>query len=85
MQPYLVVFAVSAGVTFVVTPLVRRLSLRLGWVDQPSDRKVHPRPTPTVGGLAIFAGVAAALGVTHVLPSLTSLHETTSELDAALV
>ncbi|HEU4354075.1 MAG TPA: MraY family glycosyltransferase [Actinomycetota bacterium] len=85
MQPYLVVFAVSAGVTFVATPLVRRLSLRLGWIDQPSDRKVHPKPTPTVGGLAIFVGVVAALGVTHVLPSLTTLHETTSELDAALV
>ena len=51
--------------TFVVTPLVRRLGLRLGWIDQPSDRKVHPRPTPTVGGLAIFAGVVAALGVTR--------------------
>jgi UDP-GlcNAc:undecaprenyl-phosphate GlcNAc-1-phosphate transferase len=85
VQPYLVVFAVSAGVTFVATPLVRRLSLRLGWVDQPSDRKVHPKPTPTAGGLAIFAGAVAALAMTYVLPSLTSLHETTSELDAALV
>ncbi|HEU4526353.1 MAG TPA: MraY family glycosyltransferase [Actinomycetota bacterium] len=85
MQPYVVVFAVSAGVTFVATPLVRRLSLRFGWIDQPSDRKVHPKPTPTVGGLAIFAGVAAALGVTHAVPALATLHETTSELDAALV
>ena len=36
--------------TFAITPFVRRLSLRLGWIDQPSDRKVHPNPTPTAGG-----------------------------------
>jgi UDP-GlcNAc:undecaprenyl-phosphate/decaprenyl-phosphate GlcNAc-1-phosphate transferase len=53
VRPYIFVFVVSAVVTFVTTPLVRRLSLRLGWIDQPSDRKVHPVPTPTAGGLAI--------------------------------
>ncbi len=83
MIPYLVVFGVSAGVTFVATPLVRRLSLRLGWIDHPSDRKVHPKPTPTVGGLAIFMGIVAALIVARLLPDLTALYETTSELDAA--
>lgn len=85
MLPYLVAFAASAGVTFVVTPLVRRLSLGLGWIDHPSDRKVHPKPTPTAGGLAIFAGVVAGLVVSRTLPSLAGLHETTSELDAAFV
>jgi UDP-GlcNAc:undecaprenyl-phosphate GlcNAc-1-phosphate transferase len=83
--PYLVVFVVSASVTFLATPVVRRLCLRLGWIDHPSDRKVHPKPTPTVGGLAIFLGIAAALGVARALPSLAGLHETSSELDAAIV
>ena len=83
--PYLVVFGVSAGVTFAATPLVRRLSLRLGWIDHPSDRKVHPKPTPTAGGLAIFVGIVAALIVARALPALAGLHETTSELDAAVV
>jgi UDP-GlcNAc:undecaprenyl-phosphate GlcNAc-1-phosphate transferase len=82
---YLLVFAVSAGVSFLVTPLVRRLCLRLGWIDQPSDRKVHPKPTPTAGGLAIFAGVAAGLFASRFIPFLSGLHETTSDLEAALV
>jgi UDP-GlcNAc:undecaprenyl-phosphate/decaprenyl-phosphate GlcNAc-1-phosphate transferase len=82
---YLLAFAVSAGVSFLVTPLVRRLSLRLGWIDQPSDRKVHPKPTPTAGGLAIFAGVAAGLLVSRFIPFLSGLHETTSDMEAALV
>jgi UDP-GlcNAc:undecaprenyl-phosphate GlcNAc-1-phosphate transferase len=82
---YLVVFAVSAGVTLLTTPLVRRLSVRAGWIDRPSDRKVHPKPTPTVGGLAIYFGVAAGLTVTRFLPFLDDLYETSSDLDAAAI
>ena len=71
--------------TFAVTPVVRRLSLRLGWIDHPSDRKVHPKPTPTAGGLAMYLGVAAGLLAARVIPFLSGLHETSSELDAAFV
>jgi UDP-GlcNAc:undecaprenyl-phosphate GlcNAc-1-phosphate transferase len=83
--PYAVAFGASAVVAFVATPLVRRLSLRLDWIDHPSDRKVHPKPTPTAGGLAIFAGVVAGLAVARAVPALAGLQETTSVLDAFLV
>jgi UDP-GlcNAc:undecaprenyl-phosphate GlcNAc-1-phosphate transferase len=85
VRPYLLVFAASAGVTFAVTPLVRRLSLRLGWIDRPSDRKVHPNPTPTAGGIAMYIGVGAGLLAARLIPFLAGLHETSSELDAAFV
>jgi UDP-GlcNAc:undecaprenyl-phosphate GlcNAc-1-phosphate transferase len=82
--PYLLVFGVSAGVTFVATPVLRWVSLRLGWIDRPSDRKVHPKPTPTAGGLAIFVGVTAAIAVSRVVPGLRTIHEASSDQDAAL-
>jgi UDP-GlcNAc:undecaprenyl-phosphate GlcNAc-1-phosphate transferase len=82
---YFLVFLASAGVTFLTTPLVRRLSLRAGWIDRPSDRKVHPKPTPTVGGLAIYLGVIAGLIATRFVPFLGGLYETSSDLDAAAV
>ncbi|HEX7463600.1 MAG TPA: MraY family glycosyltransferase [Actinomycetota bacterium] len=85
MGAYLTVFAVSAGVCFLATPLVRRLSLRLGWIDRPSDRKVHPKPTPTAGGLAIFLGVVAGLGISRWIPFLADLHETTSDPTAVIL
>lgn len=53
-----------AGIAFLVTlaatPLVIRLAIVLGVVDQPDSRKVHTRLMPRLGGLAIFAGYAAA-------------------------
>ena len=85
MRPYLFVFVVTAAVTFVTTPLVRRLSLRLGWIDHPSDRKVHPLPTPTAGGLAIYVGVAAGMLFGRYVPFLSGLYESSAELDAAMV
>jgi UDP-GlcNAc:undecaprenyl-phosphate GlcNAc-1-phosphate transferase len=85
VRPYLFVFVVTAAVTFLTTPLVRRLSFRLGWIDHPSDRKVHPAPTPTAGGLAIYLGVAAGMLFGRFVPFLSGLYEASSELDAAMV
>ncbi|MGH2637518.1 MAG: glycosyltransferase family 4 protein, partial [Actinomycetota bacterium] len=85
MRAYLLVFVVTAGVTFAATPAVRRLSLRLGWIDRPSDRKVHPTPTPTVGGLAIYLGVLAGLVAARFLPFLEGLYQTSSDLDAVAI
>lgn len=58
---YLVVLGVAAVTTVVVTPLVRRLAVRVGAVVRPDERRVHLRPTPTLGGIAMFAGLVAAM------------------------
>jgi UDP-GlcNAc:undecaprenyl-phosphate/decaprenyl-phosphate GlcNAc-1-phosphate transferase len=50
----------AAVVTFAVTPLTARLALRIGAVDQPRGRGLSERPTPLLGGLAIFAGAGGA-------------------------
>ncbi len=54
-------FVVAFAVTALLTPPLIRLSRREGWVAVPGPRHVHRTPTPTVGGLAIIAGFAAAL------------------------
>jgi UDP-GlcNAc:undecaprenyl-phosphate GlcNAc-1-phosphate transferase len=58
---YLIVGFFAMFVTLVTTPLVRRFARHHNWVAMPSERKVHKVPTPDVGGIALFAGVVAAL------------------------
>ncbi|TMN21951.1 undecaprenyl/decaprenyl-phosphate alpha-N-acetylglucosaminyl 1-phosphate transferase [Lentibacillus cibarius] len=41
-------------VSLFITPLVKKLAIRIGAVDQPNDRKVHQKIMPRLGGLAIF-------------------------------
>ncbi|MBW1877073.1 MAG: undecaprenyl/decaprenyl-phosphate alpha-N-acetylglucosaminyl 1-phosphate transferase [Deltaproteobacteria bacterium] len=54
MLTYFVAFLLSASCSFVLTPLVRNLGIRLGTMDDGSEaRKVHDRPIPRVGGVAI--------------------------------
>ncbi len=59
---YLVVVVVAGVVTLGVTPVVRRMAVRVGAVVRPDERRVHERPTPTLGGIAMFAGLLAGVG-----------------------
>jgi UDP-GlcNAc:undecaprenyl-phosphate/decaprenyl-phosphate GlcNAc-1-phosphate transferase len=43
------------------TPLVGMLARRLGMLDMPGGRRLHPRPIPRPGGLAIAVAFGAAV------------------------
>ena len=60
---YLVVALVAAVVTTGFVPLFRWLSFRTGSIAQPDERRVHERPTPVLGGAAMYAGFVAAFAV----------------------
>ena len=77
MSAYLTVFLASAATTFVATPLVRRLAVTIGAIARPNDRTVHAVPTPTMGGLAMFLGFLAGMGVAFELPFFDDLHRGT--------
>ena len=85
MIAYIWVFLACAGTTFIVTPIVRRLAIRYGAIDRPSDRKVHPKATPTMGGIAMFAGFLVGLGVSRVLPFFSEMNHNSAEPLAAFV
>jgi UDP-GlcNAc:undecaprenyl-phosphate/decaprenyl-phosphate GlcNAc-1-phosphate transferase len=82
---YLIVFLVAAGTTFGLTPLVRRFAIRMGAIDLPSERKIHPVATPTMGGLAMWAGFVVAIGVSRFLPAFEPLNVASAEPIAAVV
>lgn len=72
--------AVAALVTLATVPLARWLAFRFGMVVEPSERRIHQRPTPTLGGLAMFLGVVAAFGVTVVFPGFEPIRASPSNL-----
>jgi UDP-GlcNAc:undecaprenyl-phosphate GlcNAc-1-phosphate transferase len=53
-------FLVAAAVTAALTPLTMRLACAVGAVDEPRERGLSDRPTPLLGGIAIFAGALVA-------------------------
>ena len=61
----------AAIITYFVTGPVRILASRLGAVAHPRERDVHTRPTPRMGGLAMYIGVIAAVILASQLPALT--------------
>lgn len=61
LQDYLFIFLISMGVTYLVTPFVIRMAVRMGAVDQPSERKVHREPVPSLGGIAIYLGLISGI------------------------
>ncbi len=63
-------FWIALVLSLFLVPLFRSISLRLGVVDAPQDDRWHKKPTPKVGGIAIYISFALAFLITIViLPS----------------
>ena len=60
-REYALVFGTAVVVTFLLTGLVRLLAVRLGAVTPIRERDVHSLPIPRMGGVAVYAGFAAAV------------------------
>ncbi|MFH0880754.1 MAG: MraY family glycosyltransferase [Lentisphaerota bacterium] len=71
----IVIFTASVAMVSVASPWVIQLALRIGAMDVPGGRHLHERPTPRMGGVAIWAGVIVALLLTsmHYMPNLRTL------------
>lgn len=61
VEELLVIGAVAAVVTVALTPVSQVVARRVGAIAAPDARKVHERPTPSLGGLAMLGGVAAGI------------------------
>jgi UDP-GlcNAc:undecaprenyl-phosphate/decaprenyl-phosphate GlcNAc-1-phosphate transferase len=59
-----IAFGIALTASFVLTWPMRRLALYAGFVDNPGARKVHLKPMPLLGGVAIYAGFVIAVAIT---------------------
>jgi UDP-GlcNAc:undecaprenyl-phosphate GlcNAc-1-phosphate transferase len=75
--PYLVAaLLAAAAISFLLTPLVRRVAIRFGAIDLPGHRRVNTSPVPRGGGVAVAAAfIVVALGllaVSSAVPFMTA-------------
>src|SRR6201996_1905760 len=61
MTDYLFVLIIAAVVTYLLTPLVRQGAIAVHAQHEPRSRDVHTKPTPLLGGLAMYGGLVAGL------------------------
>lgn len=64
---YVWVLLVSFLVTLCATPIMRRLAVKHGIIDRPSEaRKIHKMPIAYLGGVAVFLGIVAGIFFSYV-------------------
>jgi UDP-GlcNAc:undecaprenyl-phosphate GlcNAc-1-phosphate transferase len=73
VREYFLTLLVTATVTYLLTPLVRRMAIKVGAVPATRDRDVHAAPIPRMGGIAMYLGLAAGLMVASQLVPLRSV------------
>ncbi len=83
MREYVLVLLVTAAVTFLLTPLVRRVAVATRAIHAPRARDSHTEPTPLLGGLAMYGGLVAGLIVASRLTSLQDPFQSAGSKTAA--
>jgi len=69
MRAFLGLALVTAVVTLVLSIVIWKLSLRYRLYPKIRERDVHTRPTPRLGGIAMFLGIVTAFGVAYLVSS----------------
>jgi UDP-GlcNAc:undecaprenyl-phosphate GlcNAc-1-phosphate transferase len=65
MKTYIYAFIVALVISYILTPFVKRLAWKAGAVDIPKDeRRVHTKPIPRIGGLAIYIAFIVTVLIT---------------------
>ncbi len=63
MKQYLLIAVVTAVITFALSWAVWKIAIRYKLHPPIRERDVHTRPTPRLGGIAMFLGVLAAFAI----------------------
>ena len=55
ISKFILIFISSLIISYILTPLVKKMARMVNGFDHPSKRRVNTRPIPNTGGIAIFA------------------------------
>lgn len=74
MKAYLLLGVIAMAITFLATPIVRRISLALQVVTPVRERDVHTVPTPRLGGIAMLLGMVGAFLISRQMPYFSQFY-----------
>lgn len=58
---YILALIIALLASFLLTPYIKQLAVKIGAVDKPDKRKVHTHVMPRLGGLAIYLATMLAI------------------------
>ncbi len=85
LRSYLVVGLIAAVATAATLPAVIRFARTHGWQATPDERRMHPVPTPDVGGISMFIGILAAIVGASFLADFDPLFQDSTEIIGVVV
>ncbi|MEY3977192.1 MAG: UDP-N-acetylglucosamine--undecaprenyl-phosphate N-acetylglucosamine-phosphate transferase [Actinomycetota bacterium] len=85
LRSYLVVGLIAAVATAATLPAVIRFARKHGWQATPDERRMHPVPTPDVGGISMFIGILAAIVGASFLADFDPLFQDSTEIIGVVV
>ena len=63
---YVLLFSFAALLSLGITPLVRLFAVQVKALDHPAERKIHTKPVPLLGGIAVFLAFNGTLCLWYV-------------------
>ncbi len=82
---YVVIAVVASLATAGAVWPIRSIAIKVGYVDQPDERKMHDRATPYGGGAAMFIGTCLAFCIADFIPALHPLFQGSAEAQGVLI
>lgn len=62
------IFVLTTVISYIITPVIKNIAIKLKYIDHPKINKVHAHPTALLGGVAIYlsfiAGLITTIGFT---------------------
>ena len=85
VSSYLIVGLIAAAATAISMPFIVRLAHRQQWVATPDERRMHPVPTPDVGGIGMFVGILAGIVGASIMGDFDPIFDDSTEIIGVVV
>jgi len=85
VSSYLIVGLIAAAATAISMPFIVRLAHRQQWVATPDERRMHPVPTPDVGGIGMFVGILAGIVAASIMGDFDPIFDDSTEIIGVVV